>query len=90
MNNQGEYAMKTLTLRMPDDLHQRLKVLSASTGITMSELLMKAVHVITKQKGVEETTFRAAFEKLPASQKGRKYRSYTQKELEEFLNDDRI
>ena len=82
--------MKTLTLRMPDDLHQRLKVLSASSGTTMSELLMKAVHVITKQKGVEETTFLEAFESLPDLKKGQKYRSYTPEELENFLDDDRI
>ena len=55
--------MKTLTIRMPDDLHKELKILSVSLGVTMSELLMKAVHIITKQKGIEETTFLEAFEK---------------------------
>jgi len=82
--------MKTLTLRMPDDLHQRLKVLSASKGTTMSELLMKAVHIITKQKGVEETTFLKAFDGLADLKKGEKCRSYTKADLEKFLDEDRF
>lgn len=59
--------MKTLTLRLTDEMHKELKVLSASTGIAMSDLLMKAVQIITKQKGIEETTFAEAFEKSLSS-----------------------
>ena len=82
--------MKTLTLRMPDELHKELKILSVSLGVTMSDLLMKAVHIITKQKGVEETTFLEAFEKPLSAEDEKDLRRYSKKQLEEFIEADRL
>ena len=75
---------------MPDETHKDLKILSASTGITMSDLLMKAVHIITRQKGIEETTFAEAFEKSLSAAEEKETRRYTKKQLEEFTETDRI
>ncbi|MFZ2960378.1 MAG: hypothetical protein WA705_26145 [Candidatus Ozemobacteraceae bacterium] len=82
--------MKTLTLRLADETHKELKILSASTGITMSDLLMKAVQIITRQKGIEETTFAEAFEKELSPAEEKETRRYTKKQLEEFIEADRI
>lgn len=82
--------MKTLTLRLPDEVHKELKILSASTGITMSDLLMKALLIITRQKGIEETTFAEAFEQAISSDENKDARRYTKKQLEEFIEADRI
>lgn len=82
--------MKTLTLRMSDERHKELKTLSVSLGVTMSDLLMKAVQIITKQKGIEETTFLEAFEKPLADEDKRETRRYTRRQLEEFIAADRI
>jgi len=82
--------MKTLTLRMPDELHKELKILSVSLGVTMSDLLMKAVNIITKQKGIEETTFLEAFEMPLSAEDEKETRRYTKKQLEEFIDSDRI
>lgn len=82
--------MKTLTLRLTDETHKELKILSASTGIAMSDLLMKAVQIITRQKGIEETTFAEAFEKSLSSAEEKEVRRYTRKQLDEFAEEDRI
>ncbi len=82
--------MKTLTLRLTDETHKELKILSASTGIAMSDLLMKAVQIITRQKGIEETTFAEAFEKSLSPAEEKEVRRYTQKQLDEFAEDDHI
>lgn len=82
--------MKTLTLRLPDETHKELKILAASTGVTMSDLLMKALQIITRQKGVEETTFAEAFEKEISPPEENEARHYTKKQLEEFIEVDRI
>lgn len=82
--------MKTLTLRLTDETHKELKILSASTGVTMSDLLLKAVNIITRQKGVEETTFAKAFEKTLSIAEEKETRRYTKKQLEEFVEADRI
>ena len=82
--------MKTLTLRMPDELHKELKILSVSLGVTMSDLLMKAVHIITKQKGIEETTFLEAFEKPLSDEDEKDLRRYSKKQLDEFAEADQI
>ena len=82
--------MKTLTLRLPDETHKEFKILSASTGIAMSDLLMKALQIITRQKGIEETTFAEAFEKSISAAEEKGTRRYTKKQLEEFNEADRI
>lgn len=82
--------MKTLTLRLTDETHKELKILSASTGVAMSDLLIKAVNIITRQKGVEETTFAKAFEKTLSAAEEKEIRRYTKKQLEEFVEADRI
>jgi predicted DNA-binding protein len=82
--------MKTLTLRLNDEVHKELKILAASTGVTMSDLLMKALLIITRQKGVEETTFAEAFEKAISPGEEKEARHYTKKQLEEFAEADRI
>ena len=82
--------MKTLTIRMSDELHKELKFLSVTLGVTMSDLLMKAVHIITKQKGIEETTFLEAFEKPLSDEDEKDLRRYTKKQLEEFIEADHI
>ncbi len=82
--------MKTLTLRLPEETHKELKILSASTGVTMSDLLIKAVNIITRQKGVEETTFALAFEKSLSAAEEKETRRYNKKQLEEFVAADRI
>lgn len=82
--------MKTLTLRLTDETHKELKILSASTGVTMSDLLMRAVNIITRQKGVEETTFAKAFEKTLPATEAKETRHYTKKQLKEFVETDRI
>lgn len=82
--------MKTLTLRLNDEAHKKLKILSASLGVTMSDLLMKALQIITKQKGIEETTFAEAFEKAISSAEEKTARRYTKKQLEEFTEADRL
>ncbi|MDD3146122.1 MAG: hypothetical protein PHD82_02365 [Candidatus Riflebacteria bacterium] len=82
--------MKTLTLRLTDETHKELKILSASTGVTMSDLLIKAVSIITRQKGVEETTFALAFEKSLSATEEKEIRRYTKKQLEDFAAADRI
>ena len=81
--------MKTLTIRMSDELHRELKFLSVSLGATMSDLLMKAVQIITKQKGVEETTFLEAFGKPLSVEDKKSRRRYTKKQLQEFIDTDR-
>jgi len=75
---------------MSDELHKELKFLSVSLGVTMSDLLMKAVHIITKQKGIEETTFIDAFDKPLSSDDELDCRRYTKKQLEEYNGLDRI
>ncbi len=82
--------MKTLTLRLTDETHKALKILSATTGVTMSDLLTRAINIIARQKGVEETTFARAFEKTLSAAEEKKARRYTKKQLEEFVEDDRI
>lgn len=82
--------MKTLTLRLTDETHKELKILSATTGITLSDLLIKAVNIITRQKGVEETTFARAFENSLSAKEEKETRRYTKKQLEEFVETDRI
>ena len=82
--------MKTLTLRLPDETHKELKILAASTGVTMSDLLMKALQIITRQKGIEETTFAEAFEKEISRSEAKEARRYTKKQLDEFMETDRI
>lgn len=82
--------MKTLTLRLNDEVHKELKILAASTGVTMSDLLMKALLIITRQKGLEETTFAEAFEKEISLSEAKEARRYTKKQLEEFIDADRI
>ena len=82
--------MKTLTLRLNDEIHKELKILAASTGVTMSDLLMKSLLIITRQKGVEETTFAEAFEKAISPAEEKEARRYTKKQLEEFAEADRI
>lgn len=82
--------MKTLTLRLTDETHKELKILAASTGVTMSDLLMKALLIITKQKGIEETTFAEAFEKAISPAEEKEARRYTKKQLEEFMEEDKI
>ena len=82
--------MKTLTLRLTDETHKELKILSASTGITMTDLILRAVNIITRQKGVEETTFAKAFEKTLSATEEKETRRYTKKQLEEFVEADRI
>ena len=82
--------MKTLTLRLTDETHKELKILSASTGVTMSDLLMRAVNIITRQKGVEETTFAEAFAKTLSAAEEKETRRYTKKQLEEFIEADHI
>ncbi|OGK08563.1 MAG: hypothetical protein A2W80_05315 [Candidatus Riflebacteria bacterium GWC2_50_8] len=80
--------MKTLTLRLSEDTHRELKILSATTGISMSELLMKAIQIITRQKGVSEVSFGEAYEQLLESEKHEQLRRYTKKQLDEFTRDD--
>ncbi|MBF0410112.1 MAG: hypothetical protein HQM10_22400 [Candidatus Riflebacteria bacterium] len=82
--------MKTLTLRLTDEIHKELKILSASKGSTMSDILMKAIRIITKQKGIEETTFGEAFESSLSAEDEKEIRRYTKKQLEEFAKDDCI
>ena len=82
--------MKTLTLRLTDEIHRDLKILSASKGSTMSDILMKAIRIITKQKGFEDTTFGEAFESSLTIEDEKETRRYTEKQLEEFLEADCI
>ena len=82
--------MKTLTLRLPDEIHKELKILAASTGVTMSDLLMKALQIITRQKGIEETTFAEAFEREVSLPETKDARRYTKNQLKEFIDSDQI
>jgi predicted HicB family RNase H-like nuclease len=82
--------MKTLTLRLSEETHRELKILSATTGISMSELLMKAIQIITRQKGVRETSFAEAYQQLLTAESSEKLRRYTKKQLDEFTHEDQI
>lgn len=82
--------MKTLTLRLPNDLHRELKILSASSGVTMSELLLKAVRIITRMKTTDEMTFSEAFDKPVPEEDQKELRNYSKKEIEDFIEADKI
>lgn len=43
--------MKQLNKQIPDDLHQRLKVYAAKTGINMQQALIKALEMLLTKEG---------------------------------------
>lgn len=45
--------MKKFLLSLDEKVHQELKLMAATTGISMNDLIAKAVAELTKQEGVK-------------------------------------
>jgi len=43
--------MKTVSVKIPDDLRKSLRVIAAKRGITMTKLIQDAVHAYLSTKG---------------------------------------
>jgi len=88
-------ATKALTLHIPLELHRELKILAASSGKTMKELLIEAINILTaktttKRKQIKKPENLTDLNDLMKRKANVKHRNYSDKQIEEFIKNDSL